>query len=336
MTPEFIRKYHIYKLISNHKSNSYISKRDIIDKLNSLYEINFENPLYVGLTKLSEKTIFRDVKDIQSFFGVEIKHLRNAGYILVDENLQNDSYQKIFDKMELFLTSHKEKEWSPYVTAEKSSLNISINVFELIRAIEKKKHIVITYKGWYDDHKFSELIDEKVQPLHIKESNRAWYLIIYNVKIGIKTICLDDRVESIKVLNQQVETPFEFNIKEYFKDSFGMLNDNSKPERIVLKVANHHFKHLMNRRLHLSQEIISYPKKLDTHNLNYLDDDIWGEIEVFLQPNYEFIMEILKFNLWVKVLEPKSFADKITERYQFVLDNYYQRDSFDKTIILDS
>jgi hypothetical protein len=38
----------------------------------------------------------------------------------------------------------------------------------------------------------------------------------------------------------------------------------------------------------------------------------------------------------VKVLEPKSFADKITERYQFVLDNYYQRDSFDKTIILDS
>ena len=322
MTSEFIRKFHIYKLILQFR-NSYISKQQIIEKLEDLYEANFENPLYVGLTKTSEKTISRDVNDIQTFFGVEINHRRNYGYQLVEEIVENEAYQKIIDKTELFLASHKEEEWSNYVTTENSSLNPAINIFHIIRAIKEHYYVKISYDGWFDDDRFGVIKNTKVQPLHIKEANRAWYLIVYNEEFGVKTICLDHRVTNLEFTTEKITHPFEFNPKEYFKNSFNILNDHSKPIRIVLKVANHHFKYLVSKPLHHSQKVLSSPVKMDTLKLDYLDPEMWGKIEVFLQPNHEFIMEIFKYNLWVQVMEPESFAYKIARHYQFVAQHYY-------------
>lgn len=322
MTSDFIRKFHIYKLILQFR-NGYISKKEIIDRLEDLYEENFENPLYVGLTKTSEKTISRDINDIQTFFGVEINHKRNYGYYLVEELIENEAYQKIIDKMELFLASYKEQEWSKYITTENSSLNPSINIFHLIRAIKEKVYVHLSYDGWFDDNRFQVLRDIKAQPLHIKEANRAWYLIVYCEQMGVKTLCLDHRMTKLEITAEAVENPFEFDAFEYFKNSFNILNDHIKPLRIVLKVANHHFKYLESKPLHHSQKILNAPKKMDTLELNYLDPDMWGEIEVFLQPNHEFIMEIFKFNLWVQVVSPESIANKIARHYQFVAQNYY-------------
>jgi len=323
MTSDFIRKFHIYKLVSKHSNNSFISKQQIKSKLKAIYELNFENPLYIGLTKISEKTISRDIKDIQTFFGVEINLKRNAGYYLEEESLEDKSYQKIMDKMELFLASHKEQEWGKYVTTENSSLNPVVNIFQLIRAIKEKKYIHFSYNGWYDEDHFKNFVNIKAQPLHIKEANRAWYLIVFNEKFGLKTLCLDFRIKKLQITNEKIENPYTFNVKQYFKNSINILNDNSEPVRIVLKVANHHFNYLKSKPLHHSQKVLTKPKKTKTKKLNYLDSDMWGKLEVFLQPNYEFIMEIFKFNLWVQVVEPQSFVDKIANHYHFVAVNYY-------------
>jgi hypothetical protein len=90
-----------------------------------------------------------------------------------------------------------------------------------------------------------------------------------------------------------------------------------------LKVANHHFKYLESKPLHHSQKIISYPNKPDTSDLDYTDEAIFGEISVNLKPNFEFLVELFKFNLWVKVIEPKWLAQKIVKQHQFILRHYY-------------
>ena len=88
------------------------------------------------------------------------------------------------------------------------------------------------------------------------------------------------------------------------------MNDDTKCEKIVVQVANHHLKYLLSKPLHSSQKIISEPLKWDTEILDYSDPAIWGTIEVYLKPNYEFIMEMLKFNQWVKIISPKTVVDK--------------------------
>jgi hypothetical protein len=41
-------------------------------------------------------------------------------------------------------------------------------------------------------------IEGYIQPLHIKEINKAWYLIGHNEILGIYAFCLDDRIEEYK------------------------------------------------------------------------------------------------------------------------------------------
>lgn len=323
MTPDFIRKYHIYQLISNASVTSYVSKDQIQNSLEDLYQLHLGDKLYEGLLKTNERTIRRDIKDIETFFGVEITYKRGAGYYIEDSYVINKSQRLIFDKMELFLASHKEQQWSPYVTTEESSLNTAIDILGLVKAIEQNVEVIISYNGWFDDNGFEVIKTEKVQPLHIKQIYRGWYLLVYNECLGIKSFCLDSRIASLEITNYKVIEPIEFCAKAYFKDSFGILNDHSKPERIVLKVANHHFEYLKSKPLHHTQEIIEKPKASNNEILDYTDPSVFGTIAVTLQPNYEFLIELFKFNLWVKVEKPEWLAEKIVKQHQFLLKEYY-------------
>ena len=324
MTPDFIRKFHIYEILSTTSINNCKSRQEIINTLEKLYlDYHFGDKLYQGLLVSNEKTISRDVKDIESFFGVEIEHIRHKGHYMVNQSVINKTHRTVFDKMELFLASHKERQWSPYITTEESSLNTEINILGLVRAIERKVYIKINYEGWYDDDRFTEIEQAKVQPLHIKEANKAWYLLVYNETIGVKVLCLDKRVSNLTITDELVQNSYSFDESFYFKDAFGILNNDIKTETIRLKVANHHFKYLESKPLHHSQIILSRPVKINTDVLDYTDQDIFGEISVTLKPNYEFLIELFKFNMWVKVIEPKWLIETIVEQHDFILQHYY-------------
>ncbi|WP_290698220.1 WYL domain-containing protein [Lacinutrix sp.] len=324
MTPDFIRKYHIYNLLVKTTINSCISREMILESLKNQYEdYHRDDKLYQGLLVTSEKTIDRDIKNIASFFGVEINHKRHKGYYMVTNVDILKTHRAIFDKMELFLASHKEQQWSPFITAEQSSLNTDINILGLVKAIEHQVYITISYQGWYDDDIFSKIKEATVQPLHIKEANKAWYLLVFNPEIGIKTLCLDARVSKLVITDRIINEPLHFDAAQYFNDAFGILNDDTKTETIRLKVANHHFKYLMSKPLHHSQTVISVPSQKNTAVLDYKNDAIFGEITVTLKPNYEFLIELFKFNLWVKVIEPKWLALKVVKQHQFILEHYY-------------
>lgn len=324
MTHDFIRKFHIYEILSATSINNCKSRQEIIKTLEKTYlDYHVGDKLYQGLLVSNEKTISRDVKDIETFFGVEIEHIRHKGHYMVDQSVISKTHRTVFDKMELFLASHKERQWSPYITTEESSLNTDINILGLVKAIEHKVYIKISYKGWYDDDQFSEIKHATVQPLHIKEYNKAWYLMVYNEHIDVKVLCLDKRVSHISITNTLVEDPYYFDELIYFKDAFGILNNDIETETIRMKVANHHFKYLESKPLHHSQIIISRPNKIDTQTLDYKDEHIFGEITVTLKPNYEFLIELFKYNVWVKVVEPIWLAEQIVKQHQFILQYYY-------------
>lgn len=329
MTPEFVRKYHIYQLLTKTSENSCVSKGSIRFSLENVYEQNRGSKLYDGFIKNNDRTIKRDIKDIESFFGVEIAYKKsqqgknNGGYYIVDLEDVDVKQRLILDKMELFLASHKEKEWSPYVSAEESSLNTNLDILALIKAIEHKVWVTISYHGWFDDDNFEEIKNARVQPLHIKQYYRGWYLLVYNKEIEIKVLCLDIRVTALEISNTPIDEPIHFEVADYFKDSFGVLKNDVEPQKIVLKVVSHHFKYLETKPLHHSQKMIAQPKKKSTNSLDYTDDAIFGTIELFLQPNHEFIIELLKFSWWVKIEEPKWLAEHLVKQYQFMQKHYY-------------
>lgn len=325
MTPEFLRRYYISRVISNPKvygieKNGYVPLVDLQNALNRLRIDNIDDPLYDKLNQFSQKTIKRDLEKIKSYYQTIILHKRNYGYYLEGNEL-SDALKEIYEKTELYLLHHHAHSWKAHVTTTRSSLSSYIDLVPLIQAIELQFLIDISYHGWYDDNSF-ETIAGFFQPLHIKEINKAWYLIAHNDKYGIYAFCLDDRIKSLNITKHAVKQPITFNPENYFKDVIGILKTDSKAEWIHIQVANHHFKYLESNPLHHSQQIISRPKAAETESLDYNNANIWGEIKIYVEPNYEFLMEILKYNLWVKVIGPAHVKAYVKEHLAFILGYY--------------
>ncbi|WP_170233980.1 helix-turn-helix transcriptional regulator [Bizionia myxarmorum] len=325
MTPEFLRRYYILRIISNPKvygveKNGFVTLEDLQNSLDQLRSNNIDDPLYDKLNQYSQKTVKRDLDKIKSYYHTLILHKRHSGYY-IDSYEITEALKEVYDKTELYLLHHHAHLWKDHFTASRSSLSLQVDLVPLINAIEQQFLVEISYSGWYDDNGF-QIISGFFQPLHIKEINQAWYLIAHNEQYGIYAFCLDDRIKALKISKQIVKQPVDFSPSEYFKNVIGILKTGLKPEWIHIQVANHHFKYLEGNPLHHSQQIVSRPKELDTPSLDYTDPHIWGEIKVFLEPNYEFLMTIYKYNLWVKVVSPVHVMADVKNHLELMLGYY--------------
>lgn len=328
MTAEFFRRYYILKIVSNPKyfgiyDNEYVSRSELQKALFKKHE-EFKGNTFLDKLKFnSDKTLRRDLVYIKEYFGVEVKLKRNYGYHIEGGALSQEM-ENVFYRVEHLLISKKATESSSFITLDKSILNTTIDLLSLINAIEHKYLVNISYRGWYDDNRFERIEKKQFQPLHIKENNKAWYLIAYDIfDKKIRTFCLDERLDEIEIFNKKVENPIKFKEEEFFRNTIGILSEGKKVDKIRIKVANHHLKYLLARPIHKSQKLISLAKEMNSSELNYSNPDIWGEIEVTLNPDYEFVMEMLKYNQWVKIVSPKSVVDYFKEHLDLIV-KYYQ------------
>lgn len=325
MTPEFLRRYYILRIVSNPKvygidKNGFVPLVDLQSALDQLRRDNIDDPLYGKLNQSSQKTINRDLNKIKSYYQTAISHKRGYGYFM-DEMEVNESLQEIYEKTEIYLLHHHAHAWKEHITISRSSLSFQVDLVPLIHAIEQRFLIELEYQGWYDDNGF-QVIAGFFQPLHLKEINKAWYLVAQNEQYGHYAFCLDDRIKSFKIHKHQVKRPIAFNAFEYYKNVIGILKTGMPPEWIHIEVANHHFKYLIANPLHHSQQIVALPKAMDTPELDYGNPDIWGELKVYIEPNYEFLMTILKYNHWVRVIGPPQVKDFIKHHLNCMMAYY--------------
>ncbi|WP_338733593.1 helix-turn-helix transcriptional regulator [Mangrovimonas cancribranchiae] len=326
MSPEFLRRYYVMRIITNPKGygfpGSYVLLEQLQTTLNAIRLKNRDDILYEKLELHSRKTINRDLKKIESYYNIAIKHKRGYGFYVEDDAYKDENKLKaVYEKTELYLLNHHAHAWKEFVTSARTSLSAYVDIVALINAIEQQFLVELEYKGWYDDNTF-QTFKGKVQPLHIKEVNNAWYLMAYNKDIGVYAFCLDKRISAFKVTDFKPKKPKHFSDKQYFKHSVGILKTDIKPVWVHLKVANHHLKYLQANPMHASQQIVQQPKKPETEILDYTDPDMWGDIKIFVEPNYEFLMEILKYNIWVKVVGPSQVKHYITYHLQLMLAYY--------------
>lgn len=325
MTPKFLRRYYVLRIISNPASyglqDNFTSLEQLQQALVQIRKRHQEDILYNKLEEFSRKTINRDLKSIESFYDVVIKHKRGSGFYL-DEIAQNDrDLKEVFEKTELYLLNHHVHTWKQHITKAKTSLSNYVDIVALINAVDLTYLIYLEYDGWYEDNKF-QTFKGYVQPLHIKEINNQWYLLAYNHKIGIQAYCLDNRIRRLDITTKISKNPIDFNEKEYFSNSIGILKTTVEPQWIFLKVANHHYKYMHNNPICKHQVCLEKPKKPETELLDYNDPDMWGTIKIFVEPNYEFVMEILKYNLWVKVTGPANVKHEIKYHLELMMAYY--------------
>ena len=276
----------------------------------SLSEINEKwiETDYSGGVEFSRTTFHRHKIAIEDMFGIYIECDRKNGfkyYIGNEYVLQENSVQN-WMLSTLSVSS---------LLAESMSLNERIllenvpsggeKLKMLIKAMKESKKISITYRR-YGGHAIRTF---DLEPYCLKLFGQRWYLLGRFDDRGMATFSIDRMLE-ITISNEKFKFDEDFDAASYFSDCFGvMLDENSKPEKVLIRAYGYEPYYLRDLPLHHSQ-----------HEIQSTEE--YSDFELRLKITSDFKSKLLSRGEWIEILEPKALADEIIEWHQKAIDRY--------------
>jgi predicted DNA-binding transcriptional regulator YafY len=257
---------------------------------------------------VSKRTFQRDIQDIETLYGYEIKFNRQIRKYEIIEPKINKETERILDAYQTIDILNTDKSFSKYMQFEDRKpvgLNFALDI---ITAIKNRQIIKVYHKKfWVDEFK-----TYKIKPLLLKEYRYRWYLVGIDCNNeAIKHFGLD-RIVTVTVESEKFVYPDNFNFDEYFKYSYGVIYPpkGSQPEEIELSFTPIQGKYVKTLFLHHSQKVV-------------VENDKETRISLLLIPTeHDFMRDILQFGSSVKVIKPRWLADKIKMLHQDAINRY--------------
>ena len=276
----------------------------------SLSEINEKwiETDYSGGVEFSRTTFHRHKIAIEDMFGIYIECDRKNGfkyYIGNEYVLQENSVQN-WMLSTLSVSS---------LLAESMSLNERIllenvpsggeKLKMVIKAMKESKKISITYRR-YGGHAVRTF---DLEPYCIKLFGQRWYLLGRFADRGFATFSIDRMLE-VEMNDEKFKIDEDFDAASYFSDCFGvMLDENSKPEKVLIRAYGYEPYYLRDLPLHHSQ-----------HEIQSTDE--YSDFELRLKITSDFKSKLLSRGEWIEILEPKALVEEIVEWHQKAIDRY--------------
>lgn len=270
-----------------------------------------------GGIKLHRSTFNRHRNAIEDIFGLSIDCNKNKGFTYFISNshaLEEDTVQNwllstlsvnniisesisLQDRIQI--ESIPDDRYLPVmIDAMKASYKVKI-VYRRFGAEDAKQHVFAPYalkvyeKRWYVLGFFEERVKENGE-------KRAAHFTVFSF----------DRIESLEVLNEKFRMKPDFRLKDYFRDSFGIVsNDGMAAERIVLRAYGREVYSMRSLPLHHSQREI------------HTDKD-YSDFELRMKPTMDFAGKLLSRGSWIEVLEPQSLRTDIAQRIMEMQSRY--------------
>lgn len=296
----FIKRYSLIINFLRRTPSSFEDIEKYLQQQSILEEENFEVAL---------RTFQRDLKEIESIFGIKIHKNRAKGFYEITENSDEneDKYDRLMESFEIYNALKLSNNFDEEIIVEKRKPLGLEHMYSLLQAIKRKSEIQFTHEKYWTADEEKHL--KNVQPIAVKEARFRWYLIAKDNKDNkFKTFGLD-RISNLRVLEKTFES-LNYNPKTAFQHSFGIVTkENGIPQKVVLSFSHKQSKFIKSFPLHHSQNTI-----IDTK----------GEfrIELLLHPTYDFVMELMSIGSQVKVLEPLSLQEEIKTKLKEALKLY--------------
>ena len=293
-----------YALIIKRLERSPATYPEIEDYLLNSFEFQDAN-----IAGYSIRTLQRDIRDIANLFNFDIHNKKkgdNRYYIESRPVMQVDEYnQRLLESFQIMNAVNSQPDFAEFVYLESRNPRGIENFYDLLFAIRNKRIIQFQHFKYKDQ----SITARKVHPLALKESKDRWYLIALDTKDEkLKAFGLD-RISALTVSKAGFKLQEKFNLKEHFKNAFGIMNLEEEPEKVVIQSTKEQAEYIKSSPLHHSQQI-----------QNETDKFVYFTYDLF--PTYDFIQEILSFGNQAKVIEPKTLAAKIKETLTKSIQQY--------------
>ena len=176
----------------------------------------------------------------------------------------------------------------------------------VIDAMQRGKELQIIYQPFDGQRAIYHL-----QPYAMKVYNQRWYIVGYlNEHEGLRNVALDRTIE-MEVTDKSFVVPKDFDAEEYYANTVGIfVNEELKPQKVVLRVYGVHVEYIRSLPLHSSQE------EIKTSDGEYSD----FQYRLCLTP--ELITKILSMGEKVEVLEPDILKKEVLKRLFNTINRY--------------
>jgi len=259
---------------------------------------------------VSKRQFQRDLSDIGSIFEIDINYDFKRRVYSINEALESEISQRRLEAFDTFNALKIEDSTSTSIHFEKRRPQGTEHLFGLLHAINNHLQIRFTYsKFWEDQPTF-----RTVEPLALKEFKNRWYLLASDLQlasegIAVKTFGLD-RMTEFEITKVKFSNPENFDIDDQFRHCFGIISPcDEEPQEVILSFDPLQGKYIKSLPLHDSQQII-------------IDNDSELQIKLFIYVTYDFVMELLSYGEFVKVLKPDSLIKKVKKRFSKALAAY--------------
>jgi len=179
----------------------------------------------------------------------------------------------------------------------------------VIDALKQNRRLEFSYKSYTRSRVTDGVL---LEPFFVKIFKQLWYVIGRNVNDGlIKTYALD-RMSNLNLLTDTFAMPADLNPSEFFKDCFGIITNQNRPKRIVLRVEPTQAKYFRALPLHSSQQ-----------------EQVHDSYSVFsykMRITYDLKEEIMSHGASVEVLEPAELKMLIHNELEKALKYYNNSD----------
>lgn len=286
------------------------------------------------LPKVSRRTIYYDINEIEEIYKTEIERIpegKRIFYRYADPNfsiehapITDDEMHKLqetifmlnrfrsqFPWMERLLTElqtkfHIDGHTESIIGFESNEYVKGIEYLEpLFQYILNKQAIKVIYQPFGKPE-----ISWILHPYYIKQYNNRWFLFALNDDLQkyddipmdqkITNIPLD-RIISIEPAKKRYIPNADIDFNEYFEDVVGVTNPKGEVETIKLQFSSKRFPYELSKAIHPSRVI------KDREN---------GIVEIKVIPNKELISQLLWFGEDVKVLNPDSVREQLKARIE--------------------
>jgi predicted DNA-binding transcriptional regulator YafY len=283
---------------------SYPSKANILDRLRQ-----------EDLECVSERTFERDVKEIESYYGIKVKHCRrHRGYYLYqpeDEDLSN--FRQFFELLErnerlAFITHSSDAlSASKYLLLDENQAQQDLQHLPLIwNALRMQRKVTFDYQAFHAHLPKRYQVD----PLVLLEYNNRWYLAAWDEHDQrFKTFGLE-RMQKSQLTQLAVEQDRRAQFLALKQDGLGVyIGSDLTVEQVVLHIDKSMAPYIRTLPIHRSQKIQAESKEHLTISM-----------QIIINPELESV--ILSFGEYVEVLQPISLRNKIRERVKILGKNY--------------
>ena len=256
-----------------------------------------------------KRTFEQHKEEIQETFNVEIccDRRTNRYYISDREELRNQSLvlRWLINTFNLNNIIGQSKSLKDRIGLEDIPAGHDY-LIDIIDLMNNSCTFDMEYQKFYADEK---KLYRNMEPYAVQIFQRRWYVLARNPENNTLHTYSLDRITSLSKTTSTFKMPKHFSVSEFFSDCFGIINDATPKQHIVMKAADFQAKYLKTLPLHESQQIVS-------------EDADYTVFSYDLCPTFDFKQKIISFMSSVEIIEPQSFRDDIIKEIEAMRKAY--------------